>query len=265
MSTRTRTPLKDKPLRNPGQSVEEEHRKLFEDKLEPFLLTALLFALLAGFEWYRYLAEARLNPILLSMVALLGVLIAARQFFRIRPQLQALRLGAEGEKAVGQFLERLRADGYQVFHDVVGSGFNVDHVLVGPAGVFTVETKTWSKPLGGSPRVTFDGSVLTAGAFRPDRDPVAQARAQASWLAQLLSESTGRTYRVAPVIVFPGWFVEQAEKSRADLWILEPKMLPGFLKNEPLRLAPEAVQLASFHLSRFIRSGERERAHLATT
>lgn len=37
----------------------------------------------------------------------------------------------EGERAVGQFLEQLREQGFHVFHDVVGTGFNVDHVLVG--------------------------------------------------------------------------------------------------------------------------------------
>jgi hypothetical protein len=35
MSEGERSPLKDKPLRYPGQSLEEERRSLFEDKLEP--------------------------------------------------------------------------------------------------------------------------------------------------------------------------------------------------------------------------------------
>ena len=32
MSAPTKSPIKDKPLRLPGQSLEEERRKLFEDK-----------------------------------------------------------------------------------------------------------------------------------------------------------------------------------------------------------------------------------------
>lgn len=62
-----------------------------------------------------------------------------------------------------------------------------------------------------------------------------------------------------PVIAFPGWFVEQPAQRLTDIWVLEPKALPAFLEQEPLRLAPPDVKLAGFHLSRFIRSAERER------
>jgi Nuclease-related domain len=163
------------------------------------------------------------------------------------------------ERAVGQFLERLRERGFDVFHDVIGRGFNVDHVLVGPAGVFTIETKTWSKPVSGKAQVNFDGEKITAGSFEPDRDPVVQAKAQAGWLKALLLESTGRKLDVRPVIVFPGWFVENASGSFKDIWVLEPKALPSFLSNEPSRLSREDVKLASFHLFRLIRSNERAR------
>ena len=77
------------------------------------------------------------------------------------------------------------------FHDVVGLGFNVDHVIVGPAGVFTVETKTWSKPAKGDAKVVFDGERVRINGFEPDRNPIVQAKAQARWLKEVLAESTG--------------------------------------------------------------------------
>jgi hypothetical protein len=83
-------------------------------------------------------------------------------------------------------------------------------------------------------------------------------KAQASWLKQLLSQSTGRKFETRPVIVFPGWFVANSGGFR-DLWVLEPKALPSFLQNEPARLSAEEINLASFHLSRLIRATERER------
>ncbi len=89
-----------------------------------------------------------------------------------------------------------------------------------------------------------------------------QARAQAAWLERLLAESTGRQMEVFPVVVFPGWFIEQTEGSLRNIWVLEPKALPKFLENVPQCLAPEDVKLASFHLSRFIRSSEQERSRL---
>jgi hypothetical protein len=261
MSESTKSPIKDKPLRSPGQSLEEERRKLFEDKLETPFVLALFFTLLAALEWWRYYMKLPLNPIVFTVFAILFVVFVAWRIWRIRPQMRALRQGAEGEKVVGQFLERLRENGYHVFHDLIGTGFNVDHVLIGPAGVFTVETKTWSKPQRGEARIKFDGEQLAVAGREQERNPVVQARAQAGWLKGLLTESTGRPYEVFPVVVFPGWYIEQSEGSLRNIWVLEPKALPKFLENSPQRLAPEEVKLASFHLSRFIRSSEKERSN----
>jgi len=222
------------------------------------LMLALFLSLIAGLEWYRLYLNMQPSPIIYSIAAALGIAYAAFRIWRNLPKLRSLRQAMEGERAVGQFLERLRENGFQVFHDVVGDGFNVDHVLIGPPGVFTVETKTWSKPATGNAQVIFDGETLKIGSLAPDRDPLVQARAQASWLKKLLLESTGRQFEARPVIVFPGWFVANSGGFR-DLWVLEPKALPSFLQREPARLSQDEVQLASFHLSRLIRSTERER------
>ena len=260
MSEPTKSPIKDKPLRTAGQSLEEERRKLFEDKLETPLMLAMVFMIFAMMEWWRYFWKQPPNPIIYTVVASLLAGFAAWRVWKTRPQVHALKQGIEGEKVVGQFLERLRENGYQVFHDLIGTGFNVDHVLIGPAGVFTVETKTWSKPQRGEARIKFDGEQLTVAGREPERNPVVQARAQAGWLKGLLAESTGRQFEVFPVVVFPGWYIEQSNASLKNIWVLEPKALAKFLGNEPQCLSPDEVKLASFHLSRFIRSSEQGRS-----
>jgi hypothetical protein len=171
----------------------------------------------------------------------------------IKKRLRSLKLGRDGEKAVGQFLDQLREREYKVFHDVVGKSFNIDHVLIGPAGVFTIETKTRSKP-NPDARVVFDGKKIRVDGFEPDRDPIIQSRAQAGWLRELLTESTGREFKVRSVIVYPGWFVENKRPINRTTWVLEPKALPKFLDHEPAQLSRDEIQLASFHLSRFIRT-----------
>jgi hypothetical protein len=45
-------------------------------------------------------------------------------------------MAKDGEKAVGEFLERFREKGYRIFHDIVGGDFNIDHVLIGPSGIY---------------------------------------------------------------------------------------------------------------------------------
>jgi hypothetical protein len=263
MSEAGKSPIKDKPLRHAGQSLEEERRSILDSKLEPYLIQSLVFVVMAGLEWWREFMDIKPHPILFTLAAVIAIAIGAWRIIRLRPRLRALRQGIEGEKAVGQFLERMRATGYQVFHDIVAPGFNVDHVLIGPAGVFTVETKTWSKPPRGEARIIFDGERLLAANRSPDRDPIIQARAQAAWLRNLLAESTGRKFDVLPVVLFPGWFIEQFVDSRRQIWVLEPKALPAFLEREPRRLEPVESSLAAYHLSRFIRSAEREREHTA--
>lgn len=42
------------------------------------------------------------------------------------------------------------------------------------------------------------------------------------------SLKTWKCFTVRGVAVFPGWFVEQ-RLPRGPVWVLEPKMLPGFI------------------------------------
>lgn len=51
--------------------------------------------------------------------------------------------GARGEVYTAAHLDLL-PDSYQVFHDVKADQGNLDHVVVGPTGVFAVETKNWT-------------------------------------------------------------------------------------------------------------------------
>lgn len=255
-----RSPLKDKPLRVPGQSVEDQLADAKDDYVIIPLAQAWFAVVLAGYEWWRAYAASPPHPILISVLAVCVVLYSAFKLWRGWPRIRALRLARDGERAVGQYLERLRERGYQVFHDVIGQGFNVDHILIGPAGVFTIETKTRSKPERGQTKVSFDGENLQVGGFEPDRNPVVQAKAQAAWLRQLLAESTGKQFAVRPVILFPGWFVECAPGCNRELWVLEPKALPAFLDQSPAVIPAEDAKLAGFHLSRFVRTEERRRA-----
>jgi hypothetical protein len=50
--------------------------------------------------------------------------------------------GAEGEEVVGDVLEGLAGEGWRVIHDVSFGRGNIDHIAVGPGGVFTIETKS---------------------------------------------------------------------------------------------------------------------------
>jgi hypothetical protein len=55
------------------------------------------------------------------------------------------------------------------------------------------------------------------------------------------------------------WLIPGLFFAMSAVWVMEPKGLPAFLNNAPQRLAAEDVKLAAYHLSRYVRSVERER------
>lgn len=117
MTSATRTPLKDKPLRQAGQSLREERERILEDKFVPWALSAAMSIALAGYEWFRFKMQMPYSPWALTALAAVATAIAVWRFFVLRPKMRNLKLGLQGEIVVGQYLDRLHADGYQVFHD----------------------------------------------------------------------------------------------------------------------------------------------------
>ena len=105
--------------------------------------------------------------------------------------------GGRGEKMVGAELERLREEGFHVFHDWDKGRGNVDHFLVGPQGVFAVETKAWTG------EITAEGGRLKRdGRFVPDNRPVKQAMGNAFDVRGLIGRAHGEEPFVVPVLCF---------------------------------------------------------------
>jgi hypothetical protein len=254
---RTRSPITGKPLREPGQSLTEQLDDLLYERVVWWLVVPVWFVALAAMEWWRWYADTPYNPVLYSVMAVLATLVSALRVIPLMRQARALKLGRDGERVVGQFLEDMRSDGYHVLHDLIGEGFNVDHIVVGERGIYTVETKTLSLPAKRRGTVNCENGQLLVNGRQPHRDPIGQAKAQSAWLRRTLKENTGLDYRVQPVVAFPGWFVEPACKRVAGVWIVEPKALPKFIEQEPRSLSREQVHLAVAHLRKIIRLTEK--------
>jgi Nuclease-related domain len=81
---------------------------------------------------------------------LVGLAVAAlvgwRLRFRPSEQARTWQFGAHGERRTARLLDRLVRDGFVVFHDlaVPGSLANVDHLVIGPSGVFVIDSKQWT-------------------------------------------------------------------------------------------------------------------------
>ena len=128
-------------------------------------------------------------------------------------QLIKLKLGRDAELAVASELIELQSHGYQVFHDIQADGFNIDHLVVGPNGIFAIETKGRHKRIKDDTnyKVKFENNHLAFPSWFESK-PLEQAQNQANWVNKWLYESTGFNTPVLPVLCFPGWFVELKQR-----------------------------------------------------
>lgn len=183
---------------------------------------------------------------------LLSAIVAAvahRILRRLIRKRASYRLGFHGERFVAEELNQLMSDGFHVFHDVPFDKYNIDHVLVGPTGVFVVETKTKRKRKADEDnyKVSFDGTRLNFPGDKWDTDALDQARLNAKTLSQWLSSATADHITAHPILTIPGWFVERS--ARSDLYVTNPKQIRNFILNSrenPLTAAE--IQRASHQL-----------------
>jgi hypothetical protein len=65
--------------------------------------------------------------------------------FRPSPDAVAWRRGAAGERRTARLLDPLERHGWAVLHDlaVPGSPANIDHLVIGPGGVFVIDSKQY--------------------------------------------------------------------------------------------------------------------------
>lgn len=220
---RKRSPISHQLLRSPGESL----RKELDDRMWSvmgYLMGLPLFPLML-YSTHMTLAYVDGQPPRVSVILIIAALLFFSFLFyktyTTMRKVWRLRLGCEAELAMGQELDQLMRKGAAVFHDFPAEGFNVDHVLVAPNGVFAIETKGRSKlnrDRGAEDaKVTFDGKVLSFPGW-VETKPLVQARIQAQWLSKWLSSAVGEKVAVKPVVTLPGWFVDR--KGRGDVLVI---------------------------------------------
>lgn len=235
---KTRAPFPDnaKLLRGPAETLRKKLAELDETLLQTVLAAFLLPLLVGGgIAWIATHVSGNAQLIWL-LVALLGLLISL--VFVIRHLVNGIDrwrntwLGCFGERVVAESLEPLRASGFHIFHDVPAGDakgpFNLDHVIVGPSGVFAVETKTRRKGRAragfAEHQIIYDGQVL-AYPWGEDRHGLDQTQRQSLWLEDHLAQLLGERPPVQPILTFPGWMV--ITRARGEVVVLNPKQIPA--------------------------------------
>lgn len=156
-----------------------------------------------------------------SELALLITMFAVSRY--VLPLVDRHDRGAAGEEHVGGLLDELTEEGWIILHDASFGRGNVDHIALGAAGLFTIETKSRQ----GDVRVrTIHGAVLR------------QAQDQRETLEAITGE------RVEPLIVFSRAWVDKPLARRRGVRVTPARMLLAYLRRHSHRLSPGHVEQA---------------------
>ena len=143
---------------------------------------------------------------------------------------RAYRLGGDGEETVGARLDRLSHPNWMALHDIVRNhkGTNVDHLVIGPAGVFSINTKNHPKAK----------AVVTEESFRVNghaQNYLHVARHEASKVSDILSAAMGHPIPVRAMIVVMGAELE-IRSAPPDVDVVSRKDLPKWFLKGPVTL-----------------------------
>lgn len=143
-------------------------------------------------------------------------------------------IGARGEERVSNILATL-PDRYHVFNDFAAGGLHVDHVVVGPAGVFAVETKFWRG------KVTIEEGRILVDGVKPTRPPLAQVQREAIVVKAAL-EKAGWNGAVTPLLVFASdSFVSRIAELNGVV-VLNSREITNAFSTERVVIAPDELE-----------------------
>jgi hypothetical protein len=226
-----------------GVYAEQRYQKglrRWRSKTRPILLATFGPVMLAGLV---VLVLGR-DPVSWFAGATTGVLAGAWLALRESPPayIENWHEGAEGERKTEKALAPLTRAGWRVVHDVQAHYGNYDHIAVGPAGLFLLETKN----LGGIVEIQNGVPHLRR---RLDPDAVTRldrirpcALAAAANLKEDIQRRTGHRTWVQAVVVFWSDFPEGLIDDGRCIFVHGPR-LHALMHGRPNRLEPQDAEV----------------------
>ena len=163
---------------------------------------------------------------------------AQRQADHFRRLAENCEKGVEGEQEVARLLDVLEGAGWRVLHDrckAAGSPANIDHLAVGPPGVFVIDAKCWS----GGPVHLDDRGMAHRGRRR---DEVLHGAVHATQIVATHARQAELSVVGQGVLAFVGDAGPAAPVTHQGLALLRADHLLQWLTDQPARLDARQVQ-----------------------
>jgi hypothetical protein len=181
------------------------------------------------------LLGSQLAPRLGLVVAALVAVVAGWGLrFRPSPDAVAWRRGAAGERCTARLLDSLERHGWAVLHDLAipGSRANIDHLVIGPGGVFVVDSKHYRGRLQLDP----------TGRLWHGRYPLAPILRAVDYEAdQAARVLVDPDVVVVPIVAVHGAQVPWGKLVTQGVPVVAARRLPSMLRALPAVLGPERV------------------------
>ncbi|GAV22723.1 nuclease-related domain-containing protein [Carboxydothermus pertinax] len=143
--------------------------------------------------------------------------------------------GAKAEEKISEILGQL-PEGYTVFNDFPCPMGNIDHIVVGPTGIFIIETKSHS----GEVTLSQEGKLLL-NSKELEKDFLKQVLGQTFWLKERMVGLLEKTPFINPIIVFTNAFVK-IDKPVKGVRIVNKKWLIDAINENKVQLSDEAIK-----------------------
>jgi hypothetical protein len=220
---------------HPGASAQGDYQRRRATELATWArsLPWRVVALVAGVA--AWLAAARVAP---NLAALAGVTVAAGLGwvlrFRSSPDTVACRRGAAGERRTARLLAPLERHGWAILHDLAipGSAANIDHLVIGPGGVFVIDSRQYRG------RLPFDSSGRLWHGRYPLAPTLRTVSFEADQAAQVLPNPG---MAVVPIVAVHGAQVPWGKVVMEGVPVVAARRLPSMLRQLPAVLGPERV------------------------
>jgi hypothetical protein len=154
--------------------------------------------------------------------------------FQPSPDAVAWRRGAAGERRTARLLAPLERQGWAVLHDlaVPGSTANIDHLALGPGGVFVIDSKQYRGRL----------QLDAVGKLWHGRHPLAPTLGAVSWEADQAAQALPDPgVAVVPIVAVHGAQVPWGKVVTDGVPVVAAQRLPSMLGGLPAVLGPERV------------------------
>ncbi len=231
-----------KVLGESAEYVTEQAIRRYEKQVIILLLVSCVFSIDVGYFVGHGLTKQP-SPLITFLISMLGIPTIVLLVHLILKKLERTRLnfrkGATGEALVGYILAGF-PDAYRIIPGVETTFGDIDHVVVGPTGVYAIDTKNWR----GIVTADDEGELLLNG--RPTKKPAIRNLTRSIMTAKKkIKVRLALDPYVRGVLAFPSARVEAKWGTTGSVHCITDEQLYDYIVEKKKRLTKKEIDVIS--------------------